>query len=63
MPKVVGEDKSVVKRTSCRSCGAALEYLPIEVKEYHGRDMSGGADGREWIVCPRCGREVTLRSW
>lgn len=55
--------KSVVKEVVCYHCGATLEYVSNDVKEYHGRDWSGGPDGREWIVCPNCHKDVTLRSW
>lgn len=55
--------KEVKKRCVCKGCGATLEYVPNEIKSYHGRDMSGGPDGREWIVCPNCNKDVTLRSW
>ncbi len=34
-----------------------------DVHSYHGRDISGGPDGREWIICGQCGKEVTLKSW
>ena len=65
MVKIVDEtpDPSVVKRIVCRCCGVKLEYLPVEVKKYEGRDISGGPDGRKWIVCPKCGNDVIIRSW
>ena len=56
-------DPRMAKKITCRSCGVGLEYFPIDVKKYEGRDYSGGPDGREWIVCPRCGQDVTIRSW
>lgn len=55
--------KSVAKEIVCRSCGATLEYVPNDMKRYDGTDYSGGADGREWIVCPNCNKDVTIRSW
>ena len=58
-----GTDPLVVKRVVCSNCGATLEYVPIEVKKYSGTDMGGGPDGREWIVCPKCHKEVTTKSW
>ena len=58
-----GPDPSVVKSTICGLCGATLEYVPLEVQKYEGKDYSGGSDGREWIVCPKCGSDVTLESW
>lgn len=63
MVKIVGQDQTVAKRIICRNCGSVLEYLPVEVKKYSGHDYSGGSDGREWIVCPQCSHDVTIRSW
>jgi len=56
--------ESAVKEIVCVSgCGATLRYVPNEVKKYSGTDYSGGSDGREWIDCPNCGEQVTIRSW
>lgn len=63
MVKVVGVAPEAVKQAVCRSCASILEYTKSEVKEYYGKDYSGGPDGREWIVCPSCGHDVVLRSW
>jgi hypothetical protein len=65
MVRVVNEgpDPSVVKKKVCRQCGAKLEYIPLDVKEWSGKDYSGGPAGRKWIVCPKCGSDVTLESW
>jgi hypothetical protein len=63
MAEVIGFDDSVKKSCVCRHCSAIIEYLPIDMKSYHGRDYGGGPDGREWIVCPNCHKDVTLRSW
>lgn len=63
MVKVVGIAPEAVKQVVCHNCASMLEYTKSEVKEYHGRDYSGGSDGREWIVCPSCGHKVILRSW
>lgn len=56
-------DPAVVKKISCRGCGARLEYVPNDVKSRHGTDYGGGPDGAEWIDCPRCGKRVIIRSW
>ena len=53
----------ILKRVLCRNCGATLEYTEDVVKKYIGHDYSGGPDGKEWIVCPNCGKDVTIRSW
>lgn len=63
MVEVVGQDDKYVKEISCRNCAARLRYVQSEVQSRTGRDYSGGADGREWIVCPKCHAEVTIRSW
>lgn len=65
MVRVVEEnpDPSVVKRVVCKNCGCTLEYIPADVKEYHGTDIGCGPDGCEWIDCPRCDKRVVLKSW
>lgn len=63
MVNIVGRDESAVKRITCRSCASILEYKQTEVRRYDGTDYSGGPDGREWITCPGCGADVTIRSW
>lgn len=63
MVQVVGKDQTAVKRVTCKHCASILEYTPSEVHRHEGKDYSGGLDGREWIDCPSCGREVVLRSW
>lgn len=56
-------DPAVVKKISCRGCGARLEYVPNDVRSRHGTDYGGGPDGAEWVDCPRCGKQVIIRSW
>lgn len=63
MARVVGESPEVLNRCSCRGCAALIEYGLNEVQRYYGTDYSGGPDAKEWINCPRCGREVILRTW
>jgi RNase P subunit RPR2 len=63
MVKVVGTDSSAVKRCTCKTCSAVLEYTQNEVKRVDGRDYSGGSDGKEYIYCSNCGREVILIAW
>lgn len=58
-----GPDPSVVKKVICKNCGAKLEYVPNDVKEYSGTDYGGGPDGHTWIDCPKCQKRVVLRSW
>jgi len=53
----------VAKKIECQNCGAELEYTPSDLKQYDGKDYSGGPDGREWFVCPCCSKDVTVNSW
>lgn len=59
----VEPDKIATKEIVCMSCGATLEYVKNDIQKYSGVDWSGGPDGREWIICPNCGKDVTIRSW
>ena len=63
MVKVIGEVPEAIKQATCHNCAARLEYVNADVKKYCGKDYGGGSSVREWIDCPRCGHEVTLRSW
>ncbi len=56
-------DKSVVKQVICQNCGATLEFVPLDVMVYRGRDIGGGPSGTEWIDCPNCTKQVILNSW
>lgn len=56
-------DPEVVKRISCRNCGARLEYVPADVKRRDGTDYTGGPDGEEWVDCPKCQKRAIIRSW
>lgn len=63
MARVIGTDPKVEKEISCRGCGSKIAYVQNDVKRHDGTDYSGGPDGREWIDCPSCGEEITIRSW
>lgn len=56
-------DPSVRKRKVCQNCGVTVQYVPNDVKEYSGRDYSGGPDGCRWVRCPKCGKQIILESW
>ena len=56
-------DPGVVKRVVCSHCGATLEYVPNDVKEWSGRDMGGDPDGHQWVDCPNCNKKAIIRSW
>lgn len=63
MVEIIGFDKFVMKRCTCRECGAQLLYGKHDINKYKGVDYSGEAYGCEWIVCPSCNNDVALRSW
>lgn len=63
MVKVIGRDKSEVKRITCRSCASILEYTSNEVQTYNWIDYSGGRNVSEWVHCPNCGAQVLIRNW
>lgn len=63
MATVVGEDKTVVSRCTCKSCAAIVEYSRIEVQEVRRKDYAGGSDGIQYIYCPRCHSKIVLKSW
>ncbi len=70
MVTVIGVDETAKSRVTCHGhsrtkpgCGSILEYTRADIREYRGTDYSGGPDGRDWIVCPKCGNEITLRAW
>lgn len=63
MVRIIGVVESAVKQATCNNCASLLEYTQSEVQVYRGTDYSGGADGREWIDCPKCGKMVVLKSW
>jgi DNA-directed RNA polymerase subunit RPC12/RpoP len=63
MVKDLGLVKDKLKEVVCGNCSHKLLYALADVKEYHGKDYSGGPDGREWVDCPSCGNEAIIRSW
>lgn len=63
MVKIVGRDESAVKRTTCRSCAAILEYTSSEVQSITSRDYSGVSDTDYYIICPNCGQRAYVRSY
>lgn len=58
MPTIIGYDKSVKLRCTCRKCGAIVEYLPKDVKSATVCDYSGGRDVVYYITCPGCGEDI-----
>lgn len=55
--------REVEKRVDCPHCGARIGYVGNDVHQSNGKDYGGGPDGREWVDCPQCGKDITIRSW
>lgn len=64
MPKVVGFDEAVMKKATCRKCGAINEYRPNEVVVlWSGQDYGGGSDGAKGFKCGYCNEHVIVERW
>ena len=65
MVKIIDEEphKSVVKEKVCKNCGCTLSYTPLDVKENTGYNERDGYWGHQWIVCPKCSKNVTIKAW
>lgn len=46
-----------------KGCLRTIGYAPNDVLSRHGTDVWGDRDGREWIICPGCGKDIVLRAW
>lgn len=53
-------DPAVVRRATCRSCGARLEFVPIDILDGVDTDYTGGRDPYAFVRCPKCSREVRV---
>lgn len=64
MPKIIGQDTTVYKRSTCRKCGAINEYAPNEVRVlYKGKDYTGCTEVTEGFNCGQCNNEIITRSY
>ena len=64
MARVVGVDPAVLKKITCRGCGAINEYSPNEVRVlWSGTDYGGGSDGAKGFNCAGCGKEIHTERW
>lgn len=63
MVTIVGKDASIPKRKTCRNCSSILEYTPVEVIKQSYTDVSQCRCVHEYIVCPCCGVNVTIRDY
>lgn len=64
MARVIGHDKKVCKRITCRHCSAVVEYLPKDVrtKSYF---IQGDPSGHKEVTCPECKTAIEIlgTSW
>ena len=59
MPTIVDQDRSVLKRATCRHCGGVNEYAPNEVKIlWRCIDYGGTMSVTKGFKCAQCGGEV-----
>lgn len=56
-------DPKVVREVVCKQCGVKLEYLPIDILQGKHYDYGGGCDAVEYIKCPKCQADITLRTF
>jgi DNA-directed RNA polymerase subunit RPC12/RpoP len=54
---------SVVKETVCRNCGSVLQYVPRDIKQRTVSDYLGDRDIINYIECPECNEQVTVRGY
>lgn len=52
MAKVIGFDESILKKFTCRNCGANVQYTPQEDKFTDRSDEGCKIKG---LNCPNCG--------
>lgn len=56
---MIGQDAGVIKRATCRKCGAINEYTPNEERVLNqGRDISGCMCRTKGFNCGQRGAEV-----
>ena len=53
-------DPAVVRRVSCRKCGARLEFVPIDIIDGVDIDYTGDRDPYAFVRCPKCKNEVRV---
>lgn len=58
--KIIGEDKTKAKRTTCANCAALLEYTIADTETKLIRDYGGGSDTYRFLVCPRCQAKLSV---
>ncbi len=55
----LAEDKLL--KTVCSNCLHNIAYAPIDIKERTSRDYDGGSDTTRYIICAKCGKDISVR--
>jgi ribosomal protein S27E len=53
----------VVKEVVCKGCGATLSYVPNEVQTRTWMDYGGDNNIVDYITCPNCHNEVSVKKF
>lgn len=61
MAKVIGFDKELALKATCRKCAAIVEYVPNEVITRYVKDYGGGTDAEHYVVCPNCSKNILVK--
>lgn len=64
MATIVGRDPGAVRRATCFSCAAIVEYSLTETREEkRNHDYLGDYDIVRVINCPGCGYEIQVKRY
>ena len=61
--KIIGYDTKKKRKATCDNCTAIIEYVKSEVESRTYREYDGSSGGHEFIKCPNCKKEITLKAW
>ena len=61
MAVVIGKDRNLIRQCTCYKCASVIEYELREVNTKYISDYLGDKDMIEYIICPGCGTDVTVR--
>ena len=58
--KVIGEDTTKIKHTTCTNCAAILEYTLADTHKKTVSDYTGDVDTYRLLNCPRCKNTINV---
>lgn len=58
--KVIGDDMSVIRRATCKTCAAILEYTNADTTVEYVKDYLGDSVLIRHLKCPRCLSLITV---